>query len=288
VTFTEQTHTPAEPFQVASDDGRSVVIAIAGVEYEFRRLRWRERNRAVHGAVAVTADAVALEPMAFAEQVLTTSLVAVRRGDERQLVTPEQCRELPVELGDTLLAAAVHINRRRSVAGAEALIDDRRRAVELGGSRYTLSPWTWGTRNRILARVTPDAGRAFDVAGFHELVLVTMCVAIDDAPPPAGWLDELGADIGDALLDAALHLGGLSQSALDDITSALHTGRPHDAIRLYRICKQFGWTPDQVREQLASDIDALWAVHLATTAPPPAAPANARHPGETVILAVDD
>lgn len=284
------------PFHIASDDGRTVMVAIAGAEYELRRLRWRERNRAVHGAVAVTAGTVALAPMAFAEHVLAASLVAMRRGDERRPVTPEQCRELPVELGDLLLAAAVHVNRRLPVASSESIIDDRRKTVEMQGMRYTLSAWTWGTRNRILAQVTPDAGSSIDVAAFHELVLGTMCTAIGDASPPAGWLDELAADIGDALLDAALRLVGLDPGALDLITSALRHGQPHDAIRLYHVCKQFGWTPGQVREQLASDIDALWAVHLATATPPavpPAAPlaappAGAWRHGETVILAVDD
>jgi hypothetical protein len=283
------------PFHIVSDDGRTVVIVIAGVEYELRRLRWRERNRAVHGAVAVTAATVALAPMAFAEHVLAASLVAMRRGDERQPVTLEQCRELPVELGDMLLAATVHVNRRLPIASSESLVDDRRRAIEAHGTRYILSAWSWGMRNRILAQVTPDGDGSIDVAAFHELVLDTMCTAIGDAAPPAGWLDDLAADTGDALLDAALRLSGLDQGALDLVTSALRHGQPHDAIRLYHICKQFGWTPGQVREQLASDIDALWAVHLATAPPapplavPPAAPiAGAWRHGETVILAVDD
>lgn len=279
-------------FHIASDHGRSVVVVVDGVEYEFRRLGWRERNRVVHGAVALTPGALTLEPVAFAERMLTASLVAVWSGAERQLMTPERCLDLPVELGDTLMAAAVHVNRRLPVASSERPLDERHNTVEMNGTRYTLSPWSWGTRNRVLARVAPTDGSGIDVATFHELVLGTICTAIADAPPPAGWLDDLAADDGDALLDVALRLGGLDQVALDQITEALLAEQPHDAIRMYEICKHFGWTPNQVRDQLASDIDALWTIHQAMTPPPETTTATTTAQtwtdGENVILAVDD
>lgn len=286
------------PFQITADDGRTVKVVIADEVYEFQRLRWRERNRAVHGAVVVSGTSVTLAPIVFAERVLAASLVAtVARDGVRRVFSPEEYLDLPVELGDLLMATAVHINGRRPVGSSEGAIDERHHTVTLGDVRYTLAAWTWGTRNRVLARVSPEGEGGADIAAFHELVLDTMCTALDDAPPSADWLDTLSADVGDALLDAALQLTGLDQETLDAIGAALHNELPHDAVRLYQMCNQFGWTPSQVRQQLASDIDALWAVHQAQTRPAAmsarasaaaASPVTANQPGETVILAVDD
>ncbi len=37
--------------------------------------------------------------------------------------------------------------------------------------------------------------------------------------------------------------------------AAVREGRPHPDLTLFRLCREFGWTPQQVREQPAGDIE---------------------------------
>lgn len=296
---------PDSPWQILADDGREVDVLCGGTEYRFVRLTWRERSLIVHDAVTVDEAGIELEPTRFAQRLLDASLQFVGRADGRQPIMPEWLDDCPVELGDRLTEIALHINGRKPVTGMEKPRADGTLDVELGQHVYRLVPWTWGQRNRALRQaviIGEDTRPLVDAVGFYRAVLLAMCVAIDNAPPPSGWLDTLPADLGDTLLDTALPMSGQDRDSQARIAQALRARLPDDGIALYTLCKEFGWTPNQVRIQRAVDIDTLLAVHRMRSQASPeggiprpvhdsiqsAQPRTTARSDETVILITDE
>jgi hypothetical protein len=299
-----QSHSQALPaWQVASDDGRNLRVALDGDEYHVLRLTWAERTRAIHSAVDIAGGAVELRPTAFSRGLLAASLVAVEREHGPEPITPAWLDSCPARSGDRLLEVVLHINGRKPLGVEERGAGGDAVEVVAAGACYELVPWTWGARNRALESAAGGTERSrVDAASFYEAALRAMCVAIDGEAPPMDWVAALQADVGDALLSVALRMSGLDDRARQDIVHALRMGLPHEGVALYTLCKEFGWTPAQVRTQSAVDIDTLLAAHRAwpqTTSqamPPHAAvgqrahdpPSSSRHGTETIILITDD
>ncbi|WP_428265602.1 hypothetical protein [Haliangium sp.] len=280
----------------------AVAACIDGVEYRFTRLSWRARNRAVHRGVDVDVDGVELRPMSFGQALLRASLDSFMREGQVQPVTDAWLAELPVALSDQLIEAAVGVNRRRVVPVEEGATCARGTTVFVQGVAYCLAPWSWGTRNRLLAdavRGGPGIGSAsspeIDPARLHERALAVTCVSVDGRAPAPTWLDELDADVGDALLEYLLAGGELEPEDAHELVAAVRAGRDHDGITLYTLCRDFGWTPAQVRAQRAIDVDVLMCVHRAMGERGPAPPGraaptygDANSGNETVILISQD
>lgn len=259
-----QLNTPDYQWSVVDDNGREVQVRVDGHEYLFVRLTWHERSLVVQRAVSIDTGGVELTPTIFAHHLLSASLHSVTQAGGRQPITADWLDELPVDLGDRLTEIALYLNGRKSVATVQTSGPGETLDVEVGQHTYRLTPWTWGQRNRALQQAIglADGIRPYvDTTRFYSAVLQTMCVAIDGAPPPDDWLYTLLADTGDALLDAALPMSGQDRDAQERLGQALRAQLPDDGIALYTLCKEFGWTPAQVRTQRAVDIDTLMTMH---------------------------
>ncbi|MEM9491828.1 MAG: hypothetical protein AAGC55_21970 [Myxococcota bacterium] len=245
-------------------DRHQVLVDIDGATYRLRRLYWRERNRVINRAVTVDSGAVELAPIAFAQSLVAASVAAVIRDGHEQSIDDGWFESIPTQLGDRLAAAAIELNRRRAVPVEETPRADGSVDVAIADAHYRLAPWTWGLRNRLLAHAassTHPSVASPDTARFHEAVLRTMCALIKPQIGPESWLDQLDGDIGDALLDIALRMSGLGRHQEAEITEAIRAGRPHHSVTMYMLCREFGWTPQQIHQQSARDIDGLLAVH---------------------------
>ena len=255
--------------RVRTDDGRRVVISLDDGVYEFIRLNWLERNRVVHSGIDVGDGAVEFQPMEFARALLEASSITAICDGQRQPLDASEIASCSVDTGDDLLACAIHVNRRVSVEVSERPGDAGAIEVTIAGRTFTLAPWTWGLRNQILARCLRAAGRqtkSVDAARFHVEMLAAMCLAIDGSSPPADWLQHLDANTGDRLVEAASSLANLDRERESQLVAAIRTGRPHDGVTMYTLCREFGWTPAQIREQRATDIDALLVARRAAMA----------------------
>ncbi|MCG8422855.1 MAG: hypothetical protein MJE77_33505 [Proteobacteria bacterium] len=301
---------------VLSDDGRHVLVSLDGATYRFRRLLWIERNRAVHCAVDGGSRADELNPLSFAHRLLEESLQAVICDGQPELESPAQLAGRNADLSQRLLEIAVHINRRQPREAEKRVYCDQSVEVRISDKLYKLAPWTWGVRNSIVADGIPgrtvaplrhnstaprvsghsnEAGRVgkhrpagAETVHFHELVLRTMCVAVDGLSPSSNWLAELHADIGDALLDIALSMSGLDRDQEIDVIRALQSGHANDGLTMYTLCKEFGWTPAQIRQQLATDIDVLVAVHRASRGGQPSRADDQPRTGDELAIRTTD
>lgn len=292
-------------WRIEADDGRELRVLLKGDEYQFIRLTWPERSAVIQSAVTINTEGVDLAPTQFAHHLLCASVRAVRHGDSMEPVLPEWLDTRPVALGDLLTEVALHINGRHAVTTREVSYTEHDLEIDIGGHIYHLAPWTWGQRNRALQQALASDGDSqlrVNTTRFYRSLLENVVIFINGVPPTTGWLDELPADIGDALIEAALPMAGQDSSAKRRIAQALRERLPDDGVALYTLCREFGWTPDQIRRQRAVDIDTLLAVHnvsqqlarFETPARSAASPAPmANHPTtakseDTIILFTDD
>ena len=105
--------------------------------------------------------------------------------------------------------------------------------IEAGGVAYSLSPWTWSERARLVAEALCDGG--FD----REAFLHGLCDMLYDPAPPAE-LTQLFAC-------AALRLLGVPEDA--DVPSLSELTR--------HFAERFHWSPVMLDNERAADLDRL-------------------------------
>ncbi|NOK21821.1 hypothetical protein [Corallococcus carmarthensis] len=165
--------------------------------------------------------------------------------------------------------------------------------LRAGAVRARLRPWTFVERSRALNESTlPSAGggQEFRLERYLRLMLRASVVALEPAGVELSMLD--GATTV-ALLDAALALNDMGARDEDSRLKSPDVDNPRLARVTLRLCKALGWTPSQVWETPAAEVDRLLA--LLEVAEPPAprparvgrAPSLADHP-DAVVIQVED
>ena len=131
---------------------------------------------------------------------------------------------------------------------------------EIDGASYRFRQWMWGEKNRVIDAATvtepADGSLRIDLARFHELMLATSLVEADglDVVTPEA-LRQLNPVLGDTLLNIAYWVNELPAKKKKSLIGALATNAPTPELITFRLCREFGWTPQQVRAQRAVDID---------------------------------
>ncbi len=140
--------------------------------------------------------------------------------------------------------------------------EDGTYVFEVDGGRYRFRQWTWGEKNRVIDAATvadPAGGRMrLDVARFNELMLAASLAAaegVEEVTPAA--LRRLNPVLGDALLVIAYWVNELPAGKKKSLRSAVRGGHSHPDLISFRLCREFGWTPRQVRAQRAVDVEEM-------------------------------
>jgi hypothetical protein len=131
---------------------------------------------------------------------------------------------------------------------------------QVNGAYYRFRQWTWGEKNRVTdASVVFDraSGRMrIDIARFNELLLMTCLVEAETlAVITPETLRQLNPVLGDTLLAIAYWISELPESEKKSLISALREQRVHPDLTTFRLCQEFGWTPQQVQAQPAQDVE---------------------------------
>ncbi len=131
---------------------------------------------------------------------------------------------------------------------------------EIDGAGYRFRQWLWGEKNRVIDAATvtgADGSLRVDLARFNELMLATSLLhadGLESVTPQA--LRQLNPVLGDTLLAVAYWVNELPAEK-KSLTRALRSFAPHPGLVTFRLCREFGWTPRQVREQTAADVEEL-------------------------------
>jgi hypothetical protein len=163
--------------------------------------------------------------------------------------------------------------------------------LRAGSVRARLRPWTFAERSRALGESTvalAGGGQEFRLERYLRRMLGASIVEME----PAGVeLSMLDGPTTAALLDGVLALNDSAGRDEDSRLKATDADSQRMARVTLRLCKALGWTPTQVWETPAAEIDRLLA--LLDVAEPPArapvrrTPSLADHP-DAVVIQVED
>ncbi|MFE8599106.1 hypothetical protein [Archangium violaceum] len=217
--------------------------------------------------VYVGAEGLSFDPGAFSREVLEHSGV-------------------PVALFAELSPLALWWAAAGSGAGPRAPTSDG--WVDVGSARVQLRPWTWVRRGRALSAsvsTRDDGTRALSLERYLREMLSASVVATD---PSAFSLESLSGPETAALIDAAVAMN-IPGERLEDQLSRSHEPEGQALAHLtLRLCKALGWTPSQVWETPAAEVDRLLSLLDVVEVPAPAAALAgasglASHPDAVVI-----
>ncbi|WP_257456338.1 hypothetical protein [Archangium lipolyticum] len=160
--------------------------------------------------------------------------------------------------------------------------------LRIGTLRARLRPWTFSERSRAMgASLTarPDGTRELGLERYLRAMLAASVVALDPAGVELSMLD--GATTA-ALLDVVVALNTAGERDEDKKMRASDAEGQALARLTLLLCRTLGWTPSQVWEAPAAEIDRLLAILAVTeaSAPAPVAPRTpglADHPDAVVI-----
>jgi hypothetical protein len=229
--------------------------------------RYRDHMTALKDCVFVAGEHLDLDRQRFARHVM-------------------DCGNVPEDQRDALAPLALWW-----AAGGEAGRTQKAKhnTVDLGTARARLRPWTERERLAALlaARVEDDSGQTwFDVTGYVDTMVRISVAEITHA------VDMLDSRATAVLLDTAVALN-IPDIALDPILGEGPAARAM-AERTLGLCRALGWTPTQVWEAPAAEIDRLWhLVALAGNLAPAPMPGPRRQtladaPDATVFRFTDD
>ncbi|QRO02759.1 hypothetical protein JRI60_32255 [Archangium violaceum] len=163
--------------------------------------------------------------------------------------------------------------------------------LRIGAIRARLRPWTFSERSRAMGQsltARPDGSRELGLERYLRAMLAASVVAFEPAGVELSMLD--GATTA-ALLDAVVALNTAGERDEDKKMRASDAGGQALARMTLLLCRTLGWTPSQVWEAPAAEIDRLLSILAVTeaSAPSPAAP---RTPGladypDAVVIQVE-
>ncbi|AKQ66590.1 hypothetical protein A176_003502 [Myxococcus hansupus] len=165
--------------------------------------------------------------------------------------------------------------------------------LRAGSVRARLRPWTFAERSQALSESTHPSeggGKAFNLERYLRRMLQTSLVSLEPAGMALSMLD--GATTS-ALLEGALFLNDTGGRDEDVRLKAADADSQAFARVTLRLCKSLGWTPSQVWETPAAEIDRLLTLLEMTEPSAPAqrpaqrAPSLADHP-DAVVIQVED
>lgn len=165
--------------------------------------------------------------------------------------------------------------------------------TRVGSVRARLRPWTFAERSRALSESTlpcAGGGREFRLERYLRMMLRASIVSLEPTGVELSMLD--GATTA-ALLAGALALNDAGGRDEDRRLKAADADSQELARVTLRLCKSLGWTPSQVWETPAAEVDRLLAMlavaEPSAPAPSPArrAPSLADHP-DAVVIQVED
>ncbi len=165
--------------------------------------------------------------------------------------------------------------------------------MRAGSVRARLRPWTFSERSSALSESThPSAGggKEFRLERYLRRMLQASIVSLEPAGMALSMLD--GATTA-ALLDGAFALNDTGGRDEDSRLKAADADSLAFAQGTLRLCKRLGWTPSQVWETPAVEIDRLLTLmelvepSAPTARPVQRAPSLADHP-DAVVIQVED
>ncbi|MCY1021003.1 hypothetical protein [Pyxidicoccus sp. MSG2] len=165
--------------------------------------------------------------------------------------------------------------------------------VRAGSVRARLRPWTFAERSRALSEsLTPrtGGGQELSLERYLRAMLSASVVALE---PPGLELMMLDGATTAALLEVAVALNDSGERDEDRRMKAADADGQKLARTTLRLCKALGWTPSQVWETPAAEVDRLLALlevaepSAPVSAPVRRAPSLADHP-DAVIIQVED
>jgi hypothetical protein len=165
--------------------------------------------------------------------------------------------------------------------------------VRAGSVRARLRPWTFAERSKALSEsLTPSAGggQELSLERYLRAMLSASIVALE---PPGLELTMLDGATTAALLDVAVALNNSGERDEDQRMKAADADSQKLARTTLRLCKALGWTPSQVWETPAAEVDRLLALlevaepSAPVSAPVRRAPSLADHP-DAVVIQVED
>jgi len=193
----------------------------AGV-YRLTEWTWGTKNATTNASVILDEESggFRIETAQFNEALLAASLTEAAVNGRPLDTSPTALRQLKASLGDKLLGLAQWVNRLvgdTEQVASEPRFDPKTEIYHLtvGEHDYVLREWTWGEKNDVSSRSVvydPAAGSfGVDMALFNELMLHMTLV---EAPfeVTLASLQSLPASKGDALLEAAQQINGLTEA----------------------------------------------------------------------------
>ncbi|WP_164002675.1 hypothetical protein [Pyxidicoccus caerfyrddinensis] len=258
--------------QVGTPGGALEVDTSTGERVRLRRWSFEEHLRALDRHASADEQGLRFDTEGFALDVLRDSGV-------------------PAPLGEELAPVALWWATTGGYApGSEVQADGWVRA---GSVRARLRPWTFAERSKALSEsLTPSAGGGQELS--LERYLRAMLSASVVALEPSGLqLTMLDGATTAALLDVAVALNNSGERDEDRRMKAADADSQKLARTTLRLCKALGWTPSQVWETPAAEVDRLLALlevaepSAPASAPVRRAPGLADHP-DAVVIQVED
>jgi hypothetical protein len=157
----------------------------------------------------------------------------------------------------------------------------------IGSHRLRLRPWTGGQRAAAVSRCQTEEGAGrlrFNLGAYLHAMLAASVIPL----PPDDALERLDSGMGAALLQAVLRLNVVNPDEGEG--SPLYA--PDAARKTLRLCRELGWTPSQVWDTPAAELDRLELLlaQAYTEASVPGIPRRAAltdHP-DTVVIRIED
>jgi hypothetical protein len=255
---------------VGGADGELAVDTSTGERVRLRRWRFDEHLRALDRHASADGNGLRFNAEGFARDVLRDS-------------------EVPALLVEELAPVALWWATTGGHEPTSGVEPDG--WVRAGPVRARLRPWTFAERSKSLSEsLTPRAqgGQELSLERYLRAMLSASLVALE---PPGMELAGLDGATTAALLDAAIALNTAGERDEDRRMKAADADSRKLARTTLRLCRALGWTPSQVWETPAAEVDRLLA--LLDVAEPPAptpvrrTPSLADHP-DAVVIQVED
>ncbi len=249
-----------EPMEVRVADGAVV---------EFLPWTCAQHLAALDRHLGAVAEGLQFDAKAFSQEILSASGVPGRVTEE-------------------LMPLALWWAAGGEEKPPEAVADG---TLPVGKARFRLRPWTSGERLQALAaNLNSDANGTpvFRVAGYLMAMLRASATVLEPAGTP---LEEMDSQTTAALIAAVVNLN-VPKAWDEEVTARLAAGSQETAVNTLRLCRALGWTPSQVWNTPAPEVDRLLALldHVAPHSPPAQrrAPGLADHPDAVIIHIEDD
>lgn len=243
--------------------------------YVFQMLNWGQKNILLEECIAFSQEQAKFDVngMLFNERLLLYSLKKAIIAGKEWTIDASFLHNLNARLGDMLLSISYWINNLHEnlpitdeeITVTNKIGHDGSTIITCNEYSFALKPWTWGVKNHILnncTRVDRKTGiTRINTQQFNEYMLLATLQQIkykgEEIAISMEFLQQLKAQIGDILLIHAQEINELTATEKKKIKHAITNNELSHDLQVYCLCKEFGWTPDQVSKQNAKDIDKM-------------------------------